>query len=695
MILIRLQATDSKYADMQSSGIAPDRLPADISQLMTHQVATWHMLQDENIDIVINEAMTGDGKTLAAQLYTLLTPHAPAMFMYPTNELIRDQSSGLSERLATWPQQSFHPRGGLTVKMLNAGELDKLETNMNLQRADAIKIPLARDFVLTNPDIFHLIMQFQYIRFGTAQDYLLSYIAGRFRLFVFDEFHLFGTPEVTAVMIAMLLLHTVTGRKPRFLFLSATPQHLLQSFAEQTGLSVRTIQGEYAHGEMLCPTGYRRIQHRADLHLWDGNIQTWVETHLDNVIRHFFIEQRPHGAKGVIIVNSVVTAHRLYALMRNRLADDNITIALNTGLTGYEERTASRDADLIIGTSTIDVGVDFKINLLIFESIDADSHMQRLGRLGRHANDSMGHAFQHYEAHALLPPWIIASVEAELAGDDNVNRQRYGEIIKNAFTTRYDFEGYAKDWAGLQAAHVLETFKRIEIRDTYQRTVEALEPLYGQLFKPTFRKQYFRMAQDKYQRPLVLEAKSFRGGSPFTALVIDHTRQHNTVLTYNLLTLLRHGDLEVLNLEDVMAESDNRRALERHRPLAAYRLHGWLPQSRRLSFRLHRRIDDWDANHFGQARTQKGFQIEAEGAPSLYLVNRTLEDTPLVATLVRGLQPDELRRRLRLGWQLALYTFESEDNVTGCVAFSRDALLIHSALKRSSIDPSGSQPLIF
>jgi CRISPR-associated endonuclease/helicase Cas3 len=689
MILIRLQATDSKYADMVSSEITPERLPLEMPQLMAHQLATWHALQDDAIDIVINEAMTGDGKTLAAQLHTLLTPDAPAVFMYPTNELIRDQSSGLLDRLAIWP------RDGLTLKILNAAELDKLETNMSLKRADAIKIPLERDFVLTNPDVFHLLMQFQYVRFGTAQDHLLSQVAGRFRLFVFDEFHLFGTPQVSAAMIAMLLLHAVSRNKPRFLFLSATPQSFLQLLAEQTGLSVRTIHGQYLHGEETSPAGYRRILHPANLHLWNGNIETWMELHLDDVIRRFFIEQRPYGAQGVVVVNSVVTAHRLYASIRDLLTEDDITVALNTGLTGYEERAASRGADLIIGTSTIDVGVDFQINLLIFESADAASHMQRLGRLGRHAEDHMGRPFQHYEVHALLPSWVIASVEAALSGEDNVNRQRYGQIIEDAFTPTNTFNGYTQDWAGLQAAHVLATLEDIKIRDTYRPIIDELEPLYSRLFKPYFRKQYFKMAKDKNERPLVVEAKSFRGGSPFTAIVVDQTRQHNTITTYNLLSLLRHGDLEALNLEGVLANSDNRRSLERHRPLAAYRLHAWLPQSRRLSFRLDRRIDDWAASRFGQARAQKGFQIEAEGVPRLYEINRDLAKTPLVVTLIRGLQPDELRRRLRLGWRLALYVFESEDNITGCVAFSRDALLLHSALKRSSVNPGGSQSLIF
>jgi len=48
-------------------------------------------------------------------------------------------------------------------------------------------------------------------------------------------------------------------------------------------------------------------------------------------------------------------------------------------------------SDLVLGTSTIDVGVDFKINFLIFESESAGSFIQRLGRRdGMMAMNGMG-----------------------------------------------------------------------------------------------------------------------------------------------------------------------------------------------------------------------------------------------------------------------------------------------------------------
>ncbi len=699
---ILLQAIDSLYAtvpEVESAGITASQLPSEITQLMSHQIKTLNLLRDESVDIVINEAMTGDGKTLAAQLYPLLTPDTPALFMYPTNELISDQKMGLEKRLRVWPRQSFHPPNGLELYTLNADELDKLETSMSLGRADVISTPLKRDLVLTNPDIFHLLMQSQYFKPGEAPDQLLNFISGRFRLFVFDEFHLFSTPQVAAVMTAILLLRALSHHRPRFLFLSATPQNLLKAFATQIGLNVQHVEGAYvqASADTPTPSEYRRILQAVDLHLWSSNtLEDWMNNHVD-IIRDFYKRQRPQGAKGVIIANSIATAHRLYEQLKCKLADDGITVGLNTGMIGFEERRISREADLIIGTSTIDVGVDFQINLLIFESTDAASHMQRLGRLGRHTSDNAGNPFTHYEAHAMLPSWIIAKVAEKIPNGETANRLDYANQIENAFSRKHTFNGYVKDWAGLQAAHVLSVLETDVIKNNYRKVVEELQSRYATLYGKSFRQRYYAMVKNDEERLLLNEAKSFRGDSLFTALVIDVSRGNSEPRAYNLLTLLRHGNIEELDLENVLNNLDEhqRHTLQRQKPLAAYRLRGWLPKPLRIRFHLGHRIEDWPNEDFGTARVQKGFSIKADGADGLYQLNKKIKDLQFVVTLVRNQKPEALRRRLRLDWQLALYEFESHDNLDGCVAFGRDALLLHTALKYSSVNPSGDSLLLF
>jgi len=689
---ISLQASDSCFAteeQIRAASIQAAQLP-DNWQLMAHQVQTLERLRDPDVDIVINTAMTGDGKTLAAQLLPLLDRDRNAMFMYPTNELMRDQRKGLEETLQRWPPQPHWPHGGLVIETMNALELDKVQADLESNRASAVEHLLDSEILLTNPDIFHLLMQMGYWRHGDTRELLVSQIADRFRLFVFDEFHLFDTPQIAAALVGMLLLREISGGRVKFLFLSATPQKELVEWTKRAGLRVETVQSDYRHGADLVAEGWRRVLRSTDLHLWNGKLEDWVPAHLEDIIR-FFAQHHP-GAKGVIIANSVATAHRLYTLLREPLARAGISVGLNTGLTGQEERRISRETDLIIGTSTIDVGVDFRINLLIFESHDAASHMQRLGRLGRHEDDGRGHPFEHFEAHALLPEWVIKAVAEEIPAGESVERTKYQDAIRAAFPRHNQFEGYERRWGYLQAGHVLYQLYAPPIREHYKEGYKRLEAAFQPIFGGRIARRY---VSAKKESPLLLnEAASFRGGSPFTVLVHDTTREFDTYLPYNLLTLLRHGEIEWLDLDRVLEESKNRRALERHRPLGACRLFGWLSQPRRVRFYLDAALVRWPDDRFGVAITRGSFRLDVPGVPGLFKLNRKLEDRELVATVVRGHKPHELRRRLRLGFQLQVHEFTSRDNVEGSVAFGRDALLLDTALRRSSLNAAGSSALI-
>jgi CRISPR-associated endonuclease/helicase Cas3 len=95
--------------------------------------------------------------------------------------------------------------------------------------------------------------------------------------------------------------------------------------------------------------------------------EEWVETHLDDTLLRFFLTHKP-AAKGAIIVNSVASAQRLISRLRPVFATHGLIVEPNTGFDAPMRRRASYAADLLVGTSTVDVGVDFQINFLVFES---------------------------------------------------------------------------------------------------------------------------------------------------------------------------------------------------------------------------------------------------------------------------------------------------------------------------------------
>ena len=580
MPTLHLKATDSRVAtddELREAGIEPDHHPS-AWQIMAHQAQTVRALRYGTAPIIINQAMTGDGKSFAGQFMLFNDPGWRTFAMYPTNELANDQKRSLDVLLNEWTPRQWQRRKP-DIERVDAARIDEIQTRLDTSRMDALKELLDPDLILTNPDIFHLAMQFAYRQYGTARDFILGEIAQRYRLFVFDEFHLFGAAQSSSVMIALLLIKTITApeRPPRFLFLSATPQKALEYLAAKAGLEIEIIDGSYQASDNATEVGrgWRRILQPVDLTLYEGRLEEWMQSHVEEVILAFFQQQA--GAKGVIIANSVATAHRIYDFLHDK-CPAAIRLALNTGLVPRSERGG--EFDLLVATSTVDVGVDFRINLLIFESTDANTHIQRLGRLGRHVANKDGNPFERFEAHALLPDWVIKSVTDKLSSDTPISREDYAAAVREAMTIPQEFAQYPRRWAGVQAAHVLEQLKDYAIRSQYETFRKDLFESYRTLFGGSL-KRYFALKRDDQQETFNA-AQSFRGSSPFTALVRDVSPLHETseVQAYNLLSLLLRGELDVLDLKALLRQFP---ALKRGRPLIAYKLLGWLDQPRAIS----------------------------------------------------------------------------------------------------------------
>ena len=260
---IRLKPVYSRPAQTLPSGIT---LPPGWDGLSQHQVETYEALQDPTIDVVFNTAMTGDGKSLAAFL-AAVTNRTYTLAMYPTNELARDQ-----EKQVRGYKAQFKPEHDPQIYRLNAAILEEFIATNKLSsklaglcdRADNSEI------LLTNPDIFHYIHDFRYLRRnkegkGDNPDRLFAKIDDNYKLFIFDEFHIFSSPQIASVINAILLIkHTLPGKK--FLFLSATPNELLEEGFSKAGLKYRIIdpvkQGGY---QFSAGDNWRQISYPINL----------------------------------------------------------------------------------------------------------------------------------------------------------------------------------------------------------------------------------------------------------------------------------------------------------------------------------------------------------------------------------------------------------------------------------------------
>ncbi|NCP87975.1 type I-D CRISPR-associated helicase Cas3' [bacterium] len=661
-------------------------------KLSQHQLETYLALTQGNADVIFNTAMTGDGKSLAGQLPTLMRGGIdwPVLAMYPTNELIGDQEIHLGQTREQW-------KANVDFGVLNSAELDRimLDDDYN-RRGDALMMVFRnRDFVLSNPDIFHYVMHQFYTYPQDAPDRYSAPLSQKFRQLIFDEFHIFDAPQIVSVLNALLFIHEISGdaRKHKFLFLSATPGKLMLEYLNRSGLKVQQVEGAYSTtGET---EHWRKILNPAEINFESElKAEEWVEKYLDDILLPFFLERRPN-AKGAIIVNSVAAALRIYEKIKPVFEQHGLRVEPNTGLTSRSNRKISYQADLLIGTSTVDVGVDFQINFLVFESRDAGSFLQRLGRLGRHGGyqrDGQTYKFYDYVAYALMPDWIIKrlfvgkdNTPALLSENDTVDRQKLNMAVNEAFPPATDFEQYARCWGKFQTIKLLWGLGRKPIRDQYQDTRERLQKRYDETFNfhlSSAFKKYKELAESS--SPLLDDALSFRGGSEFTCCVIDTSEpnQQEKFKTVSLLQMIANHNLEYLSEAEfyLNARKDglNQAFFEKQEPLGFFTLYG--PQEyQKFIFRLDKDLLYWGAEKYGIAQSVKGFRLDAN-FPGLNEINNRLRRRELPALLCAGLHPLDIKRRLSLPLLFPLYEFESRDGVKGTVAFGRTALMLESRL---------------
>lgn len=684
-------------------------------QLSQHQVETYRALLDPSgPDVIFNTAMTGDGKSLAGQLPSLISGWRHSLFaMYPTNELIRDQLRQAEKTWSMWHQQP-------TIRPLDSTTLDQLmEPRDFSQRGDALLSVLRNgDVVFTNPDIFHYIMQAFYLRkgkTGDATDRIIGPLLAHFNQFTFDEFHIFATPQIVSVLNAMLLIFEMMGsHRRRFLFQSATPNELMLTYLARAGLLHQTIAGEYIHdAQPPDAKDWRRILQASDIYFHPGTVEEWIEAHLDDILLPFFRQNTP-AAKGAIIVNSVAQAKRLVARLRPALAPFGLNVGENTGLTSRTQRAASYACDLLIGTSTVDVGVDFQINFLLFESRDAGSFLQRLGRLGRHAGYEREGQYvsfgDQFEAHAVLPNWTLEALfqgqaggPAPLVNEMETDREALIQAINGAFPIAADFAHYAQQWGGLQSARVIIELGNYTVRGQYEELRKSLAQRYQTAFRINLGYQAKRY-KELYQKQKVLldEAIAFRGGSYFTCGVLDLTETGaDQVKMYDLFALIGNGVLDELAEAEFWQTVHQYRLepkpFERQSPIAFFRLRGFRAERTNYTVKIQSDLEGWSVERFGVAMVVRGVTVDTEFAhevPGLNRINRRLEKLPLPTLVCAGHHPLDLKRRLRLPLLFPLYAFASRDGVTGTIAFGREALLMEVALKYRGIDCGGQSIIL-
>jgi CRISPR-associated endonuclease/helicase Cas3 len=493
--MIKLLSTWSEFAS--ESEVAPG------IKLATHQREVWDAICNPEIQVVFDTALTGDGKTLAGLLPAVKEQRSldKGLFAYPTNELIRDQI----RQFGVWGGRlQVKP----TVGQLNSLQLAALIREEGFDKTETLRnVASDNELVLTNPDIFTLIHRLYYDRRGGNAARIAQTWLAQYRYIVFDEFHIFNAPQVANVLdgIAFIRANSTERYPTKFLFLSATSDGLLVEALSKAGITLKEVHGSYAHG-LRESTTHRRILHEVQLELVTsqqslGGIENWVNENLQ-MINQFFA-QHP-GSKGLIIANSVFAAKRIVKRLKDT-SSFSISVGENTGLTGAEVRKESMNAQLIVATSTVDVGVDFEINFLIYESLDAGSFIQRLGRLGRH------NGFSVYRAIALVPDWVREKFAGFYTDGVEVDRESFFKVVRDKIYQKpQEFQSYISRWGS--ALSSLRYVRLDKQRQQYQTLLEHYSQEVKALISETSKiPDWGKLRFLKAHESIIKDIETFRG----------------------------------------------------------------------------------------------------------------------------------------------------------------------------------------
>lgn len=645
-------------------------------RLLHHQVETWDALRDPAIDAVFNVAMTGDGKSLAAYL-PAFQESLHVIAMYPTNELALDQFSALDHYKRTLGLRL--PR----YDTMSSARISQLMREHDTQkRLEEVRKLLERNgILLTNPDLLHLMLSHQY-GWDHQRKELAVTAGSSFDYFLFDEFHVFGVPQVISVMnmLGYLLAnyHEKPAERKKFVFLSATPSNLLMEMLDRGGVRYKIIRGNYAS---LARQQYRCILQPCTLHFHEisqnASTEVWVKEHVED-IRRFFQENKQSGAKAAILVYSVATARRLVDLLRRYFDPYGIKVGENTGLASREERQESYHKDILVGTSTVDIGVDFHINYLIFEATSAGSFLQRFGRLGRHEG------FARYEAHALLPRFVVERLAKKYDAGQEIEREQFNEGIREAFPDEQEFAHYTQRWGVVQAAQVLAELKSQEKRDATAALAQAVqdqyERFYGRADKPVMPKalkKYWALKTPGHAPEIIAELSSFRGQSPLSCAIWD---TDGTLKTYDLFFPLANANIEFLSQETFLQKVRELNADEREFRNKHFYLRVWEYVEERQSLVLGLRHNLSQNGHIlHQATVLDDIFVREPRTPWLDQINRNLKRLRLLC-LLSPLSREEIRGQCRLSGIFPIYRLRDGLGQEYSIAFGEEALLLDSLL---------------
>jgi len=666
-----------------------------------HQIESEHLIKADGSLFLFNHSPTGSGKTIS-WLKAALDNKMKVIAVYPTNALVIDQKKQVDNAIKRfgYDPRDFHVQAITSDLLVKEKELypDEIGLRKGQLLNRIIRKGRGRGLILlTNPDILTLALKDAYYEHNIRE------AIRSVDMIVVDEFHLASVKQSDMLLFMM---HEISTDKRshlnKFVFLSATPNQQIVERAKKVGLNAIVFDDKST--PLSCSEG-RPVLPKLKLEIRSGAIYRTYELIKEDLNYFVNLCSRPitkdRSAKTVFILDGIFEVEEIFQVLSDALSGQKMKIERVDGLhPATPERL--KDFDVLISNSSVEVGIDFNVDRLVFSGYSKSKLLQRIGRLRNKPEDEICEAI-------CFVPNVLYDHLKELsvkAGNLTLTRKELVEQSEKVMESGLDLTSYSRRYSPMEAYLYLKA--RIkgntgcdDSRDEYPekgmpksiRRGEWIRTL--KLIEMHFLEQQLdgRTCEDlRNESPQMKDGLLSYRGSRFQALMFDIT--DNQLKLYDLMYLLRRGKVEfmpaqrfALRLRETCGENYDIDMKPRYESMKKFAAgfcwyHGTLgDETRKVLFKgegaHYKKIMLNAADHARKPRVVDGFKVETEPTiPSLSYLNDTLTEYKIFARLIDQ-SGSYLKAKFNLGDFFYLYPYSGMRSV----AFGHDALYIDCLIR--------------
>lgn len=531
------------------------------------------------------------------------------------------------------------------IAQVNSLTLEQLQKQLRARSKGAVLnwlLSYKRDRMIMVGTMDSLVL-LTWLRYSQSDQSVAS--LANFPVLLIDEAHKYSAPEL-AIVLNTVSLARLFQAFSQVILLTATPDEdlrdILTALWQPEFFNDRTaISDPRTQGYPMLSQG-RKALHEAEVIAVKRGVNPaetafkQVMREWDNLVKLRAANPDPFYVPMVVILNSVQEA---ITLERN-LEAAGISMNRIGSVRGLMD-PAARDVKnkvIIVGTSAIEVGVDFVTDMLLMEASDTASFMQRLGRLARHRPGRLYLIAREEER-----KWLeeLATIRKVWSRDEFEDRVMADQIYRRP-NSRISF--LRSVWSiFLTHATYTELIGKIAederaAPEERRAVVDRLWGTFAEFYRTIGAEQAFRQARiilelaessPEHWLRILRENASFRSSLSFPVFDRDEARARDGKGKYQapFHTLLRRGE-GIVETEDGL-EIDG---------YGAYR-----------QVKIRRNGDAPDGFPVSLRKAFPNLQVLREDTGAMPQMTRKLFDQDHVAVLLPG------RMRERLGWQIVSY----------------------------------------